>query len=386
MAKINVDLTADPTLEAMDDVILAEKQKEKPRQYLGASQIGEPCRRKLFYSFRYAEKKIVTRKNSDPDEYWQELNRIKAAEDGHYTELVIINNLRKIEGIEIHNDDGTVDGEGKQNQIGFKMLLDHFRGHVDFVVLGLKQAPKTWHVGEVKCKLEKFFNALEKLKQKNGEKNALEEWSEEYYGQAIILMHALQMERHYLVCSTPGGRAQISVRTDYSKQKAENLIAKAQSIIFDNWDLPARLSEKREFFKCGWCEYKELCFDGKFPLVHCKTCRYMEPVKDGQFHCYKHENLIDDEILFSGCDFHVYNPALIHAELIEHQDDGCLYKYNGLTFGNFFLTGLPELKGECHSIFTSAMLRNDVQFLSKIAPHEPIEKPGTKKWDKRLKA
>lgn len=385
MAKLEFNVNSDPTLDAMDDIILAEKKKEKKRKYLGASQIGHPCWRKLFYSFRYADEKEISRA-SDVDDYWRELNRIKAAEDGHYQELLIIENLRKIPGIELYNDDGTVDENGKPNQIGFSMLLGHFKGHADGVILSILQAPKTWHVFEVKCKLEKFFNQLEKLKAEKGEKEALAEWSEEYFGQAMILMHALQMERHYLVCGLPGGRKHTSVRTNYNKKIAEAIIEKARVIIFDNWNLPARLSNKREYFQCGFCEYKELCHDQKFALVHCKTCRYMEPVKDGQFHCHKKETLITDELLFQGCDDHIYNPALIQAELIEHQDNGCLYNVGNYKFANVPATEWPELKGELDGIYTSQQLRNEIQFISNLKSQEPIKaepEEQVKAWNKK---
>lgn len=39
---------------------------------------------------------------------------------------------------------------------------EHFRSHMDGVVLGLLQAPKTWHVLEIKATAEKKLAALRK--------------------------------------------------------------------------------------------------------------------------------------------------------------------------------------------------------------------------------
>jgi len=395
MAKIDYNVFSDPTLDAMDQKILERKGREKPRNYLGASQIGHPCHRKLFYSFRNAEK-IIFDETVDEDDTGREVNRIKAAEDGHYQELAIIENLRSIPGIEIFNDDGTVDDEGKPNQIGFQMLLGHFRGHLDGVITGLLQSPGTPHVLEIKCRLEKYINKLEKLRQEHGEKEALRHWEDEYYAQAIILMHAFELLRHYLVASTPGGRRQISVRTEYNRKEAEAIIEKAKSIIFDNWVLPPRISDKREFFTCKWCEFQEVCHDGRFPLVNCKTCRYSEPVDGGERKCGLKDNIIPKDVLHVGCNDHLYNPVLIDAELIEHQDESVIYKTKkGLIFANTSLTGFPDIKTKkIDAMHISKDLREKIKFVSAITSETPKSKEilegeeildGQKLWNEAKK-
>lgn len=133
MAELNFEIYSDPTLEAMDDIILAENQKEKPRHYLGASSIGASCWRKLFYYYRKSEISEISRQK-DLDEFNKEMYRIKSVNDGRYQELLIIENFRKIQGIELYNDDGTIDKDGNKNQLGFKMLLGHFNGHVDGII------------------------------------------------------------------------------------------------------------------------------------------------------------------------------------------------------------------------------------------------------------
>ena len=160
MAKLP-EITIDPTLLAMDKQIEAEQRLEAPRNYLGASEIGHPCSRKLFYSYRNAERRIIT------------ASGIKAIQDGYDQEEKTIKRLRAIKGVELFNDDG----EG--NQIGFEMLLGHFRGHVDGVIINLLQSPKTPHVFEHKAVNETKFNKLVSLREKD-EKTALQNWDEIY--------------------------------------------------------------------------------------------------------------------------------------------------------------------------------------------------------------
>lgn len=382
MAKLP-DTKMDQTLEAMDEQIVIEYQKkEKPRHYLGASEIGHECWRKLFYSFRNASIKTFD-KDENHAAFYNEVKRIKAVEDGHYQEILTVKRLRALPYIELHNTD---ESKGEDEQIGFEMLLGHFRGHVDGIIRGLIQAPKTWHIFEYKSKEQKFVNKLLKLISEIGEKNALQKWDTEYFNQAQIYMHAFKLLRHYMVVGLPGGRGHETCRTDYNKAIAEGIITKAQVIIFNNDDIPEKLRENREFFQCKWCEYSGICHDGDIPLVHCKTCRYSEPVKNGERFCHYKEQIIDNKELHNdNCLFHVFNQALIpNVNLIEQQEDGCMYQTDsGFRFANVFRSGMPEVRGIIDGIFTSQELYKKVKNIHNLKPEkiEVKEKPVKKAWD-----
>lgn len=380
MAKIP-EQKKDLTLLEVDKALEEKKKLDGPRHYLGMSQIGEPCWRKLFYSFRNAEEREFS------------ASGIKAIEDGFLQEDVMAERLRLLPFIKLFTEDPHNPG----NQIGYKLLLDHFRGHSDGMIQGIIEAPGTWHVWEHKSVNQTKFNKLKKLIEEKGEKNALIEWDEIYYGQSQIYMHESKTTRHYLTVSTPGGREYLSCRTEYNKSYAEGLIEKAKAIIFDNFMIPAKLSENREFFKCKWCESQGICHDGEFPLVHCKTCRYSKAVNEGKRECLLKETTIEDTHLhLDTCSDHVYNPALISAKLVEHQEEGCLYKTeDGLTFANHTASGMPKLEGELHAIFTSKELREKVKSVnnlknfgeasSKVQKEftgDLVSEKETKAWDK----
>jgi len=353
MAKLNV-VEYDRTLAEVDKALEQKKNSESPRHYLGMSQIGEECMRKLFYSFRNAEERS-----------W-EAQGVRNIEDGHLQEDVMAERLRMVPGIELI----THDPENENEQIGFSLLLDHFRGHCDGAILGIVESPGTWHCWEHKSVGETSFNQLKKIREEKGEKNALREWNIIYYAQAQIYMHEMRLTRHFLTVSLPGGRDYISIRTEYNRKEAEAIIEKAKSIIFDNWILPERISDKREFYKCKWCEYQEICHDGAFPLVNCKTCRYSEPVQGGQRECGFSKDIISEEILHAGCKYHVYNPALVQAKLIEHLEEGCLYRIESknINFANVFLTGIPPLDKKIDAMYTSAELREKIKTVDNINP------------------
>ena len=358
MAKLP-NTNEDPTLKKMNECLEEKQRQEGPRLYLGMSEIGKPCMRELFYSFRGCARRSI------------EASGIKAIEDGYLQEDVTIKRLRAVPGIELHNDDG----EG--NQIGFKMLLDHFRGHCDGVVRGLVQAPQTWHCFEHKAVNETKFNKLKTLVQKD-EKSALKEWDPVYYAQAMIYCHCLEMDRHYLVCALPGGRDHTSVRTDYNKKFAEDIIDKAKTIIFEDSVIPAKISDKRESFSCQWCAYKGICHDGDVPDINCRSCRYREPVKDGQNNCLLAGKIIPNTIIHVGCKQHVFAHALMPGvQFIEEDVSGCYYQIGEITFANVGLSDFPDCNKKIDCMLTSEELKALVN-VNEIPSHSAIQGESSK--------
>jgi len=322
MAKIP-EQKYDITISKMKDEIEKKYNEEfEVRNYLGMSQIGEECWRKLFYSYRKARPHNL------------HINSILAIEDGHKQEKGAISRLSLLPGIllKTENEDG--------EQIGFKDFDRHFSGHCDGIISGLQES-KQKHIWEHKSVNESKFNKLIKLRHEKGEKEALKEWDIVYYAQAQMYMRYSKLKNHFLTVSLPGGRDYISVRTKYDKKYADIIVEKADTIINDNWNIPAKLSDKREFYKCKWCDYSGICHDGEFPAVNCRTCRYSSPAQNDQFKCLKDEYYITN--IFSSCDFHIYNPALIDSICIEQVEDGVIYKKSdGTIWANYDKGGFPD--------------------------------------------
>jgi hypothetical protein len=370
----------DKTLNEIDRNIIEKKRQEPPRHYLGMSQIGEECERKLFYGLRKCSEESYN------------IIGIKAANDGHQQELEMSNNLKELPYIELFDRDP----DNPEKQIGYKLLLDHFRGHLDGMINGILEAPTTWHVWEHKCKKQTDFNKLKKIRDEKGEKDALQEWDSTYYSQAQIYMHCSKTTRHYMTITTPGGRDAISIRTEYNAAVAKLIIEKAQRIIFGD-TLPAKISESPEFYKCKFCDHHSVCHDKEFPLVNCKTCRYLVPVKDGQHHCHLKKEIIPEEYLNVSCNKHIYNPALIQAKLIEHQKDCCIYQLENTVvfFADCYASGMPELKDKYGDllIYPSSGLRDKIKYLDNLLDKNTVkiqkefdgEFDNKKAWDKTSK-
>lgn len=229
----------DPTIQAMYKAIEAA-QETRRRDYLGASLIGSPCSRQIFYDY-----------NGYPKPPF-EAETLMNFEDGHRTEDLTAERLRKIPGVQLwtRNQDN--------EQIGFVALNGKFKGHCDGIILGLLQAPKAMHVWECKASGQKKFDEFVKVKQTQGEKNALKNWNENYYVQAQLYMHFLHCDRHYITVALAGGRKYESARTEYDPVIAEQAINKAEKIINANQP-PPRISENKDFWICRFCSFKDIC-------------------------------------------------------------------------------------------------------------------------------
>lgn len=274
--------TVDVTLEAMERAMEREAAKEPPRPYLGMSSIGDPCARKLWYRFRWAG-----------SESFQAATLARFA-DGHYSEDVMADRLNAIDGVTVETRDKT------GTQIGFSDIGSHFRGHLDGIIQGLLQAPKTPHVWEHKCVNEAKFKKLEKLKEEHGEKAALQKWDEIYYAQALVYMEYSGLSRHYLTVCTPGSREWTSCRTEADKAKAMELIAKAESII-EATEPPQRIGDAT-FYLCKFCSFFGICHEGEAVQKNCRTCKHSEPAEDGEWVCSKFSDVIPRDFQRAGCD------------------------------------------------------------------------------------
>lgn len=328
----------DPTLEAVDRAVEARAAAETPRPYLGMSAIGEPCERRLWYSFR-----------------WAVAQRFSAAtlylfEDGHRTEDLIASRLRMAPGVTLH----TID-HATGRQIGYSDHGGHFRGHMDGAVLGLAQAPTTWHVWECKATDEEKQAKLEKLKAQ-GEKAALAAWDAVYWAQAIVYMDYSGMDRHYLTCATPGGRRTVSVRTDADPEAAKRLRDKALRIITADAP-PERLSDDPNWYQCKLCPAHGICHSRALPAVNCRSCAHATPRLDGdgRWTCAQWDADIPRDAQLVGCDAHRYIPALVtFAEAVDADAAANWIEYR-MPNGRTFINGDPAALGP--RAYTSAELR-----------------------------
>lgn len=237
---VQIPQNIDPTLQAMYAKI-EEKSDKSKRDYLGASLIGNPCARQIYYQYNGYEQEPFNAET------------LMNFADGHRTEDLTAERLRMVDGVGLitHKSDG-------KTQLGFSDLNGKFKGHYDGIITGILQAPKTKHIWECKASGEKKWNEFKKCKEKYGDKSTLKNWNENYWVQANLYMHYEGLDRHYLTVAYAGGRRYDSCRSEYSPEVARRYIDRADKIIKAD-EAPPRIREEPDYYLCRWCNFKETC-------------------------------------------------------------------------------------------------------------------------------
>lgn len=287
-------------------VAIFEKYKsvrEDPRRYLGASIIGHACSRALWYEFRWCGR----------EEFDGRMLRL--FQTGHREEARLIEELRGI-GCQVWDRQ-----EGTDEQIGIVALSGHFRGHLDGVITGVPDAPKTPHVLECKTHNKRLYDALCE--------HGVEKSKPTHWAQMQIYMHFMELERALYVGTCKDDDRIYSERVRYDKAAAENLVARAKSIITAERP-PERIGANRDDFHCRWCSHIDRCHGPVAPVagvpvvVTCRSCVHATPIINesnlGSWKCEKHNKLLDEAEQRRGCDDHLFIPDLI--TFAEYQDAG----------------------------------------------------------------
>jgi hypothetical protein len=276
----------------VDDRLLIEQAIEdqvvpgEMRGYLGLSQIGDPCSRKLWYDFRFCSKK----------EFSARVARL--FQRGHREEPIITADLRKA-GVKVHSDQAEViAGYG------------HIKGHIDGIGENIPDAPKTPHLLEFKTMKEgvegntkRQPTYFHKLKAKG-----VEIANPVYWSQCQCYMRLMKLTRTLFIAINKNTDERYYERIRLNILIANELLKRGEEIILSEFPLPRlpATNGKTHNWKCNFCDQKEVCLEGAEPLRNCRTCRYCDIENEGKWSCSEkgdsrnpHWLSLEDQI--SGC-------------------------------------------------------------------------------------
>lgn len=258
---------------------------EPERLYLGASIIGGPCERALWYGFRWSENR----------QFDGRLYRL--FERGRNEERMVVEELRGI-GCEVH--DAQPDG----TQFGFSDLAGHFRGHMDGAITKTPYAEKTWAVLEVKTFSAKTFKDLTD--------KGVEASKPEHYAQMQIYMGQTGMTRALYYAVNKDTDAIHTEWLHFDEVAYLKLMDRARRIITAA-EPPIRISEDASWYQCKWCDYHSICHGAAAPRATCRTCAHSTPEMDGdgRWSCAAHKADIPADAQRVGCQQHRFIPILL---------------------------------------------------------------------------
>lgn len=235
-----------------------ESASDSHRPHLGASEIGKPCARALWYGFHHA-----TARKFDG-------RMLRLFERGQREEPVLIKNLRDI-GLTVWDTDPETG-----RQFGFSTFGGHFAGSCDGVAKGFEEDPNTPMVLEFKTSSDKLFKVLAA--------DGVEKAKPEHFLQMQVYMSALDLSRAYYLAVNKDTDEIYGEIVAFSPVHARQMFEKAERIIFAE-EPPAKLSDDPAFWQCKFCDHWDVCHGDKLPEVNCRTCAWSSPVREGGWRC-----------------------------------------------------------------------------------------------------
>lgn len=209
-----------------NEIYEAAAKSDKPRDYLGMSQIGDACDRRLWYAIN---------------------GYMPVAKDGRIylifelgfaIEDIIIKNLRKA-GYEISD-----------TQTEFEDFDGKFKGHCDGIIYGVTKKP---HILECKSANDNKFNQFKK--------SGIRDVSPQYYCQAQCYMGYSGLERALFVIYNKNTSEIYAERIYFDKEDFEMLRARAKYIL-ESTTPPPKYDEDPANFECRYCDYRFECHRG----------------------------------------------------------------------------------------------------------------------------
>lgn len=271
------------TTKHMLDTTMPDSSGSGPRGYLGMSSIGDPCARKLWFSFRWASKSAFTPRT------------MRIFERGDIEEARVIRDLTRI-GVECfrRDEDGNkipitgAIGEKQEEIVGF---AGHAKGHPDGRCIGVIEAPKAEHLLEIKTMNDNGFKKLVK--------EGLKKTKAVYYSQVQIYMRRMKLTRTLHITKNKNDEDYYIERVKYDEDHALELERKEQDIIMS--DAPPLKEFPKTWYACKSCNHYDVCQERGVPKLSCRSCANVEMELDGVWRCGINQELLDLNKQLVGC-------------------------------------------------------------------------------------
>lgn len=250
---------------------------EGHRGHMGASLIGQECARSIWYNFRWA-----TRSNFEG-------RMIRLFNRGHLEEARFIALLLMI-GCQVYQQDEN------GHQFRISDAEGHFGGSGDGVVVGLPDLfPGQAALCEFKTHSEKSFKELE-LK---GVRDA--KW--EHYVQMNVYMRKMGLPIALYMAVNKNNDAIHAELVTLNVEVADEYIERARKIVWLS-EPPKKISETPGYFKCRFCNHRQVCHLKAAADVNCRTCVYSKPIPGGQWVCNHSNQIIEKDLQLKGCEIY----------------------------------------------------------------------------------
>ena len=265
-------------MKASDVVIAIDKgydrdHKEKPRRYIGASIIGNPCDALLAYNLRGFP-------NNPPDARLQRIFNL-----GHILEDVIVKDLKEKADLRVWEIDALTN---KQH------TYDSWGGHIVCHTDGLVEDEEgDVRILEIKTMNDASFNKFKK----SGVKIS----HPQYFAQCQMMMGMSKCLESLFIAINKNNceyHAEIIEFDDFEFTYIEERIERAMS------GRARKISTDGTDWRCKGCFKRGVCWGDIETPKHCSTCAFSLPRPDGNWQCTK----LDDEAVEVCAEYKQFEP------------------------------------------------------------------------------
>lgn len=201
-----------------------EKETQEKRLYIGASGIGGPCARAIWYGYKGYDKEF-------------DIRTLLTFDIGKALERVIVKKLL-MSGIEV------VTAEETCALMTFKSKeVPEFQGTLDGII-------NQDIVLEIKTAKNASFAVFKR--------DGLRRWSTNYFYQLQAYMGITGLLKGVLLAINKDTSELHEEWVDFEPETYRNIVRKAQSIVDCN-EPPNRISNNSGFYICARCEFKKVC-------------------------------------------------------------------------------------------------------------------------------
>lgn len=256
----------------IDDGYAADR-RERSRQYIGASIVGNPCDALLAYSLRGFP-------NDEPNPRLKRIFNL-----GHILEDVVVKDLKKKAGAQVWEVDGLT---GRQHT--YEELGGHVVCHTDGLIEITRDEPM---ILEIKSMNDASFNKFKK----SGVKIS----HPQYFAQCTMMMGMSGITESFFIAINKNNcdyHAEIieydEIEWSYLKERVERAIN----------NRAGKISKDGTDWRCKGCFKNSVCWQGKQVDAQCNFCSNAIANDDGGWWCNKHDKKANET-----CDdYSVYKP------------------------------------------------------------------------------
>lgn len=241
-----------------------------PREHLGASVVGDPCKRKTAYSFYWASKSRIPAR----------LNRIFRLGDSVEEHLI-----KALASVDI-----TV----RNSQIQIQDETGHAGGSIDGMIDDHPEFPNEEILFEAKS-----ANHTNYLDIRN---KGVQASKPGHYVQMQMYMGRLELKfALYALYDKNTSDIYFEVIPFDAECFMEHLLIEGDILSMGHINEFPRISLNPSWFHCKTCDHKKVCHQGLNPERNCRTCEHSRMGSEGIWYCTHNAVELDGEDQANGC-------------------------------------------------------------------------------------